>query len=535
MSKESNIIFLYDTELLRREEDDPNSAILYFYPSWVSDQQKTALCGQLMGTLMCSKNLFCMPKHIALQTGKFYFIENGRYIFVVGCDRNIPDWVLEHRAHLIYGLIKFFHKDFVTLGQTYDRENLSIKLYHIFDTYLKLLYLHGNIFNFMPLMDTSKVDADVHLRVRNFLNDLITVKHCLGGLVLYHNKVIRSELSEGISKKIVFSDPYHIKNPAELCECDLTVPQEVRLLRIHISDDEYVALLLACPWKKMTINQILDQKNFHKNDYKLSSPLEEAFTNTTSHAKKISRPNSLILCDDCHCGKPKSAAVNTWSQSSTVLTPLIECKSFVDPPELNGKKHELNANFKNNTCSDLLKNFKFYSLRNLHSISSEQYSISKMPENSKNRLRRCKSVNDPLFPWFSGNHQISQYCMLERTKTMVHKTRKRDVEERKKSLILPIKPHNASEPSKSDLKSLGGYCTPLMNKLYSCNSSEKPPSTVPSLPNKNSNHKTEKGDNVRECILFIYGEKDLVVAQILAHNNEDTLQKLVSLFSKCIQ
>lgn len=75
------IIFVYDTHL-KRESDDLSSAILYFHPHWVSDQQRTALCGQIMGTFHCLKTIFAAPGIISLQSGKFFVREYGRYILV---------------------------------------------------------------------------------------------------------------------------------------------------------------------------------------------------------------------------------------------------------------------------------------------------------------------------------------------------------------------------------------------------------------------------------------------------------------------
>lgn len=80
--REMVIIFVYDTQLLKKEEDDPCSAILYFHPHWVSDQQRTALCGQIMGTVHCLKSVFNCPRIVSLQSGKFSVIEYGRYVLV---------------------------------------------------------------------------------------------------------------------------------------------------------------------------------------------------------------------------------------------------------------------------------------------------------------------------------------------------------------------------------------------------------------------------------------------------------------------
>lgn len=77
------IVFVYDTECLDAEsDDDPVSAVLYFHPSWVSDTQKLALCGQLMGTSYFLKDSLFRPRIISLQNGKFILKEYGRFVLV---------------------------------------------------------------------------------------------------------------------------------------------------------------------------------------------------------------------------------------------------------------------------------------------------------------------------------------------------------------------------------------------------------------------------------------------------------------------
>lgn len=80
--RETSIIFVYDTKYVQKEEDDPAKAILYFHPTWVSDQQKAALCGQIIGSFTCIKSFLGKPTVISLQNGKFYLLENGRFILV---------------------------------------------------------------------------------------------------------------------------------------------------------------------------------------------------------------------------------------------------------------------------------------------------------------------------------------------------------------------------------------------------------------------------------------------------------------------
>jgi len=80
--RELFIMFVYDTQRCQREEDDPQEAVLYFHPGWVNDQQRLALCGQLMGATQFFLTSFSCPRIIALNSGKFVIRQFGRYILV---------------------------------------------------------------------------------------------------------------------------------------------------------------------------------------------------------------------------------------------------------------------------------------------------------------------------------------------------------------------------------------------------------------------------------------------------------------------
>lgn len=82
VSRELLIVFVYDCEMCQHEEDDPQDAVVYFYPSWVSEQQRLALVGQLMGVSHFLNSVFSPPNIVALQTGKFAMKAMGRYTLV---------------------------------------------------------------------------------------------------------------------------------------------------------------------------------------------------------------------------------------------------------------------------------------------------------------------------------------------------------------------------------------------------------------------------------------------------------------------
>lgn len=80
--REQVIVFVYDTGYCQTEADDPQKAVLFFHPHWVSDQQRLALCGQLMGAAHFCSLMFSTPRVLTLQCGKFVLKKYGRYILV---------------------------------------------------------------------------------------------------------------------------------------------------------------------------------------------------------------------------------------------------------------------------------------------------------------------------------------------------------------------------------------------------------------------------------------------------------------------
>ncbi|XP_061399895.1 uncharacterized protein LOC133335605 [Musca vetustissima] len=242
--RETMIVFVYDTECLKEEADDPVKAVLYFHPSWVSDTQKVALCGQLMGSSYFLKDCLFKPRIIALQNGKFVFKEFGRFILAVGTDRNISDYLLQHRADLLSALVKFYHRG---LQLIYDQfalqsqyKNLSEKLYHIFETYLPILQYNGNVFQNIPRLRIPKTASNIFLEAIQTLQCCQETKGVLGGAILYHNKVVASQLSDSLTKNIILTDPLHIRTTAEqLTSTEFHIPNGVVMLVIYIECQQY--------------------------------------------------------------------------------------------------------------------------------------------------------------------------------------------------------------------------------------------------------------------------------------------------------
>ncbi|XP_034478130.1 uncharacterized protein LOC117784486 isoform X2 [Drosophila innubila] len=245
-TKETMIVFVYDTECLKDEADDPIAAVLYFHPSWVSDTQKVALCGQLMGTSYFLKDCFFKPRILALQNGKFVLKEFGRFTLAVGTDRNIADQLLQHRANLLSSLLKFFHRDLQSLHEQYSQpaqqhsRNLSEKLYHIFETYLPMLQRNGNTFQNVPKLRMPKTASHIYLEAIQTLQSCQQTKGILGGAILYHNKVVASQLGDVVTKQLVLTDPRHVRTTAEQLNMQqFHIPNGVQMLVVYVEQQQY--------------------------------------------------------------------------------------------------------------------------------------------------------------------------------------------------------------------------------------------------------------------------------------------------------
>ncbi|CAH2048856.1 unnamed protein product, partial [Iphiclides podalirius] len=243
MAKEMMIVFVYDTQCCVSEEDDPADAVLYFHPGWVSDTQRHALAGQVVGAAHCIKSLFSQPVAITLQSGKFILKEYGRYVLAIGSDRNIPDWVLKNRASLLTSMIKVYHGDLRTLAaQMEDQKRLAEKLYQIFETYLPVLQYGCHIFQRVPMLSLPKSASSVYMESMQILEHCRKSQGVLGGVILYNNKIISTQLPPSLTSYLTVVDPYRIKSPAETLETETPLPLGAQLLVVYVSRRTYETL-----------------------------------------------------------------------------------------------------------------------------------------------------------------------------------------------------------------------------------------------------------------------------------------------------
>ena len=51
-------IYVYDSEAIKREGDDPLNAVLFRYPIEITNENAIFTCGHLMSTIKCCHTIF---------------------------------------------------------------------------------------------------------------------------------------------------------------------------------------------------------------------------------------------------------------------------------------------------------------------------------------------------------------------------------------------------------------------------------------------------------------------------------------------
>lgn len=221
-------------------DDDPLLAIKYFHPSWVSDMQKLALCGQLMG-LMNFTGEFFHPEIISLQNGKFKIERFGRFILAMGTDRNIQESLLTHRADLMVNILRLYHQDIETIHRQFNEaKNFSDKLYHIFETYLPILQYNGNLLQNVYKLFLPKSASNLYLDAIQILEHVAGRQGIMGGVILHNNKVLASTFSVDLTKILTATDPFRIKTTAEIeRNVNFHIPMGSQIIKVYVRIGEY--------------------------------------------------------------------------------------------------------------------------------------------------------------------------------------------------------------------------------------------------------------------------------------------------------
>lgn len=310
--KEMLIVFVYDLEGCKNErefflsrllhmknflvinyitDDDPLRAIKYFHPSWVSEQQKLALCGQLCGMMNFCSDFQTECDFISLKNGKFKIDRFGRFVLAMGTDRNIQESLLHHRSELMINILRLYHNDINKIFEQFDdQKKFCDKLYHIFETYLPILQYNSNLIQNVYKLHLPKSANNLYLDSMQVLENVMSRHNILGAMILYNNKVIATQLSIDLTKVLVATDPARIKTTAEVAKnVNYHIPSQTQIIKIFIKLSEYHRL--QNKMKKVTESTSLGIQNILQLPFSIKKKSKESASSSTM----MKRDKSLIF------------------------------------------------------------------------------------------------------------------------------------------------------------------------------------------------------------------------------------------------
>lgn len=167
--------------------------------------------------LMCLKNYFQLDIFVRL--------------ILLGSDRNISETISLYRTELITNILNFYYGGIETLfDQLDDKQKFSEILLNIFETYLPSIQYYGNLLNSCFRFILPKSSSNLYVNACQIIENLTLKKEIIGGMIAYRNKVLVSHLSQNLSKVLIISDPFRVKNHVEE-NLNFRIPSAMRIVK----------------------------------------------------------------------------------------------------------------------------------------------------------------------------------------------------------------------------------------------------------------------------------------------------------------
>eukprot|EP00057_Strongylocentrotus_purpuratus_P003690 XP_003727159.1 PREDICTED: uncharacterized protein LOC100893601 [Strongylocentrotus purpuratus] len=240
------LFFIYDHSVVQREADDPKDAIAYFYPQNFPIDTQCLLCGQLMGMvnfmkILCSSE----PRIYKLRKMKLATLHEGNFTLALAHDPKVSDTVAIGMMRNLYDVFCMYHGSFTRLLKHCrgNRETFSSQMSSIWNCYLPFIRHYGNsmktIFHAVPTIELPKKCGQIFLKCSHLLQWLKQKPWLLAGCLLYKNKVLCSQLTSDLMRRLLLVKASQNPFPGEKITTDFDLPFGVRILSIYLHEEEY--------------------------------------------------------------------------------------------------------------------------------------------------------------------------------------------------------------------------------------------------------------------------------------------------------
>ncbi|CAL1547702.1 unnamed protein product, partial [Lymnaea stagnalis] len=205
---EGHMFFIYNHKK-KTEEDDPKDAILYFYPRSVSVDDQVALVGGIIGLAdFCQEFLpECIPSIVKLAGHNFALLQHEEYIIGLADSPDVPDRFLTSHMNFVWSTFMFYQGSLESLRERVCDNNFLKELSRIWDMYLPLCQIHGDIlsqaFHVLPYVQLHKCQGSLFLHASHILQRSLRHKGVIAGALFNKNKVLCSQLSNTLTRQLL--------------------------------------------------------------------------------------------------------------------------------------------------------------------------------------------------------------------------------------------------------------------------------------------------------------------------------------------
>jgi len=231
---------------VKKEEDPPENAIVYFYPPSASIEDRISICGQLIGMSHFMHGFVGVrPALCKLQTEKVATVHSGQYTLALGGNLSEPDSLLIRQLETLQSIFHFYHGSLERIRMMCGSHKIFLTWMNvIWDCYLHFVRHYGDflpgVFDPLPFLDLPKrVAATCFSKASYILQACQRRQHILGGCILYSNSILCTQLEPSITERLLLLKPNQKNHPARPVKSACDLPFGVRILNAFLTLTEY--------------------------------------------------------------------------------------------------------------------------------------------------------------------------------------------------------------------------------------------------------------------------------------------------------
>ncbi|KAJ8042867.1 Hermansky-Pudlak syndrome 4 protein [Holothuria leucospilota] len=256
--------FIYDHDIVQREEDDPKLAVVFFHPQppLVSEDMQCLFSGQVMAMVSFLNTLAgCKPRLYRLKRMKIATVHAGRFTMAMASSINTPDEIAIQKIENLYGLFNFFHGSMQRIFKEHgsDHDAFVNHVANIMPSYLSFVHYHDNkvreSFQDIPMVQLPKGSHMVYLKASHLLQWLKRRPKLLGGCILYKHKVLCTQLTPHITRFLLVVKSKQHRLPAITLSLEFEPPVGVKILAAFLTEKEYAMFGKIPPEKLKTVHK----------------------------------------------------------------------------------------------------------------------------------------------------------------------------------------------------------------------------------------------------------------------------------------